>query len=242
MAKVICVLYEDPVDGYPKSYPRDDLTKIERYPGGQTLPTPKAIDFKPGTLLGSVSGELGLRKYLESLGHTLIVTSDKDGPNSVLERELPDAEVVISQPFWPAYLTAERIASFCAAVGETNPLYVDEAAAARGPYGGIIAPPAFVAGFRYGDEVFERIPVFRRGGLMAGIDFELEQPLRPGDSIRVSSVVKEIYEKTGRTGTMVFAVVRSTLINQKGEVVARIDHRMMNRPGREKSGTVMDEK
>ena len=135
----------------------------------------------------------------------------------------------------PILVTAERIASFCAAVGETNPLYVDEAAAARGPYGGIIAPPAFVAGFRYGDEVFERIPVFRRGGLMAGIDFELEQPLRPGDSIRVSSVVKEIYEKTGRTGTMVFAVVRSTLINQRDEVVARIDHRMMNRPGREKA-------
>jgi formate dehydrogenase len=110
MSKVICVLYDDPVDGYPKAYPRDDLPKIERYPGGQTLPTPMAIDFKPGTLLGSVSGELGLRRYLESLGHTLVVTSDKDGPNSVFERELPDAEIVISQPFWPAYLTAERIA------------------------------------------------------------------------------------------------------------------------------------
>src|SRR5271169_6458896 len=110
MAKIVCVLYDDPIDGYPKSYPRDDLPKIERYPSGQTLPTPKAIDFKPGTLLGSVSGELGLRKFLESLGHTLIVTSDKDGLDSVLERELPDAEIVISQPFWPAYLTAERIA------------------------------------------------------------------------------------------------------------------------------------
>src|SRR5271155_4257317 len=110
MSKVLCVLYDDPVDGYPKSYPRDDLPKIERYPGGQTLPTPKAIDFKPGMLLGSVSGELGLRKYLESLGHMLIVTSDKDGPDSVLERELPDAEIIISQPFWPAYLTKERIA------------------------------------------------------------------------------------------------------------------------------------
>ena len=38
------------------------------------------------------------------------MTSDKDGPDSVFERELPDAEIVISQPFWPAYLTAERIA------------------------------------------------------------------------------------------------------------------------------------
>jgi formate dehydrogenase len=110
MAKVVCVLYDDPVDGYPKSYPRDDLPRIDHYPGGQTLPTPKSIDFKPGTLLGSVSGELGLRKYLESNGHTLIVTSDKDGPDSVLERELPDMEVVISQPFWPAYMTAERFA------------------------------------------------------------------------------------------------------------------------------------
>src|ERR1700732_1160900 len=110
MAKIICVLYDDPVDGYPKSYPRDDLPKIEHYPGGQTLPTPTAIDFKPGALLGSVSGELGLRKFFEGLGHTFVVTSDKDGPNSVLERELPDAEVVISQPFWPAYLTAGRIA------------------------------------------------------------------------------------------------------------------------------------
>ena len=110
MAKIVLVLYDDPVDGYPTSYARDDLPKIDKYPDGQTLPTPKAIDFQPGVMLGSVSGELGLRKYLESQGHTLIVTSDKDGPNSVLERELHDAEIVISQPFWPAYLTAERIA------------------------------------------------------------------------------------------------------------------------------------
>ena len=110
MAKVVCVLYDDPVDGYPPKYARDDLPVIERYPGGQTVPSPKAIDFKPGELLGSVSGELGLRKYLEINGHTFVVTSDKDGPNSVLERELVDADVIISQPFWPAYMTAERIA------------------------------------------------------------------------------------------------------------------------------------
>jgi formate dehydrogenase len=110
MAKVFCVLYDDPVDGYPSTYPRDGLPHLDHYPGGQTLPTPSAIDFTPGTLLGSVSGELGLRPYLEGLGHELIVTSDKDGENSELDRHLADAEVVISQPFWPAYLTAERIA------------------------------------------------------------------------------------------------------------------------------------
>jgi formate dehydrogenase len=110
MAKVVCVLYDDPVDGYPTSYARNSLPGIDHYPGGQTLPTPEAIDFVPGTLLGSVTGELGLRKFLESNGHSFVVTSDKEGPDSVFERELADAEVVISQPFWPAYLTAERIA------------------------------------------------------------------------------------------------------------------------------------
>ena len=110
MAKVLCVLYDDPVDGYPPSYARDQIPVIERYHDGQRTPTPQAIDFTPGELLGCVSGELGLRAFLEGRGHELVVTADKDGPQSVFERELPDAEVVISQPFWPAYLTAERIA------------------------------------------------------------------------------------------------------------------------------------
>ena len=110
MAKVLCVLYDDPVDGYPPAYARDDIPRIERYPDGQSTPTPEGIGFKPGELVGCVSGELGLREFLEDRGHELVVTSDKDGPDSVFERELVDAEVVISQPFWPAYLTAERIA------------------------------------------------------------------------------------------------------------------------------------
>jgi formate dehydrogenase len=110
MAKVLCVLYDDPVDGYPPSYARDDVPTIARYHDGQTAPSPQHVDFTPGELLGSVSGELGLRDFLEERGHTLVVTSDKDGPDSTFERELADAEVVISQPFWPAYLTAERIA------------------------------------------------------------------------------------------------------------------------------------
>jgi formate dehydrogenase len=110
MATVLCVLYDDPAAGYPPAYARDEIPSIERYHDGQSTPTPEAIGFEPGELLGCVSGELGLREFLEQRGHRLIVTSDKDGPDSVFERELPEAEVVISQPFWPAYLTAERIA------------------------------------------------------------------------------------------------------------------------------------
>ena len=110
MAKVLCVLYPDPIDGYPPHYARSDIPKIGVYPNGQTAPSPSAMDFRPGDLLGCVSGELGLRSFLEKRGHDLVVTADKEGPSSVFDRELPTAEIVISQPFWPGYLTAERIA------------------------------------------------------------------------------------------------------------------------------------
>ena len=43
MSKVVCVLYDDPVKGYPKKYARDDLPKLTHYPGGQSLPTPQGI-------------------------------------------------------------------------------------------------------------------------------------------------------------------------------------------------------
>lgn len=110
-AKVVVALYPDPVSGYPPKYARDDIPKIDVYPDGQTAPTPSGVDFTPGELLGCVSGELGLRKYLESNGHTLVVTSDKDGEGCELDKELVDADIVISQPFYPAYITRARMES-----------------------------------------------------------------------------------------------------------------------------------
>ncbi|WP_407688905.1 NAD-dependent formate dehydrogenase [Mycobacterium sp. HUMS_1102779] len=110
MARCVMVLYPDPVGGYPPTYARDGIPEIAGYPDGSTLPSPARTDFTPGELLGCVSGALGLREFFEERGHELIVTSDKDGPDSEFERALPGADIVISQPFWPAYLTEERIA------------------------------------------------------------------------------------------------------------------------------------
>ena len=107
--KVLCILYDDPKGGMPSGYALDNIPKLEKYPDGMTLPSPKAIDFTPGELLGCVSGELGLRKFLEDAGHTLVVTSDKDGDGCQADKELVDADVVISQPFFPYYLTREKM-------------------------------------------------------------------------------------------------------------------------------------
>ena len=107
--KVLCVLYDDPKGGMPKSYPLSDLPKLEKYPDGMTLPSPKGRDFTPGQLLGCISGELGLRKFLEDNGHEFIVTNSKDGDGCEADKHIVDADIVISQPFFPYYLTKERI-------------------------------------------------------------------------------------------------------------------------------------
>ena len=108
--KILCVLYDDPKKGMPKSYPLSSLPKLDKYPDGMTLPSPKGRDFTPGELLGCVSGGLGLKKYLESNGHEFIVTNSKDGEGCEADKHIVDADIVISQPFFPYYLTKERIA------------------------------------------------------------------------------------------------------------------------------------
>jgi len=121
--KVLASLYADPKAGYPPKYARDSVPFVPDYPNvgtdgvgagkrDQTAPYDgdfSKVDFTPGELLGCVSGELGLRKFLEDRGHTLVVTDDKDGEDSVFEREIVDADIVISQPFWPAYITESRM-------------------------------------------------------------------------------------------------------------------------------------
>ena len=108
--KILCVLYDDPKGGMPESYALSQLPKIDKYPDGMTLPSPKGRDYTPGQLLGCVSGELGLRKFLESNGHELVVTNSKDGDGCEADKHIVDSDIVISQPFFPYYLTKERIA------------------------------------------------------------------------------------------------------------------------------------
>jgi acyl dehydratase len=125
----------------------------------------------------------------------------------------------------PVEITAEMIASFCAMMGETNPVYTDSfQPEEHAP----IAPPAFVATFRALEDIFDYLPQ-HVPRLAAGMDIEFVEPIRAGDAISISSKLAESYTKTGRSGMMTFFVIRSTLTNQRGGVVARIDHRFTYR-------------
>ncbi|TMB51633.1 MAG: MaoC family dehydratase [Deltaproteobacteria bacterium] len=121
-------------------------------------------------------------------------------------------------------VTADELVAFARALGETRPEYTE-----AGP--ALVAHPTYCVRFRggrfYPEELLKLIDV--RSGFDAGKDIQLGAPVRPGDTIEVRSTVHEVYEKTGRTGSMVFVVIRYTLSNQRGEMLAIVDNRFMHR-------------
>ena len=119
-------------------------------------------------------------------------------------------------------VTAEELISFARALGETHPRYVDD-----GPE--LVAHPTYCVRFKgqkfFPDTLPEKLRF--RMSFDAGKDIRLGSPIRPGDVITVVSTLHEVYEKTGRTGSMVFVVVRFTMENQRGQTVAVVDNRFM---------------
>jgi len=119
-------------------------------------------------------------------------------------------------------VTAQEIHDYAESLGETHPAFF-----ATEP----IAPPTFCVKFR-GNRFFH--PGLPHEALLrgfdAGKDIQFGAPIRAGDVISTRNVLHELYEKTGRTGSMVFIVTRQTMTNQRGEMVAVIDNRFMLRP------------
>jgi acyl dehydratase len=116
----------------------------------------------------------------------------------------------------------EDLIAYAKALGETNPLYLDEEAAKAGPYGTIIAPPLYynLLSLRAG---LDPKVNFGTTGFDAGQHVEFFEPIRAGDTISAKTQVADVYAKTGRTGTMVFTIRRTTFTNQKGEKTIVMD-------------------
>lgn len=120
---------------------------------------------------------------------------------------------------------AEELIAFAKALGETSPCYTE-------PGPALVAHPTYCVRFK-GQKFFpDNLPesLKTRMSFDAGKDLELGVPIRPGDTITVRSTLHDVYEKTGRSGSMVFVVVRFTLANQRGELLAKVDNRLMYRP------------
>lgn len=92
-----------------------------------------------------------------------------------------------------------------------------------------VAPPTFVVSLRTHRFLPPNMPNLGRSGFDAGKDIDFGVPIRSGDVLESRSTVHDIYEKTGRTGSMRFIVLRTVVTNQHGEQVAVIDQKMMFR-------------
>ncbi len=130
-------------------------------------------------------------------------------------------------------VSRQEIVDYARTLGVTDPQWLDETVAALGPHGRLVALPSFVVRLR-GPMVVPPLAAedMRRSGYLgfdAGKDIELGVPIEAGDVITLSSRITEVYEKTGRSGSMVFLVHRSELHNQRGERVAQIDSRLMQK-------------
>ncbi len=118
-------------------------------------------------------------------------------------------------------VTRELLLEYADLMGATHPIYLDaEAARARG-YRDIIAMPTFLLAESSLPLVPPEVP-FTGGGLNAGYECTFDREVYPGDTLTYSTALADLYEKTGRSGTMHFAIRETTVTNQRGERVARI--------------------
>ena len=125
-------------------------------------------------------------------------------------------------------VSAEMMLAFAHAVGETSPQYVDPDAAQQTASGGLIAPPIFYDVFR-ADQMPDPKVQFGKISFNAGQRCEFYTPVRPGDTITLKTRITDVYEKTGRTGKMVFIVRETTYENQNGEKVAVVEQSQVRR-------------
>ena len=138
--------------------------------------------------------------------------------------EFDRSVIGVDAPVGSHLVTREEIIAYATAMGETNPLYMDEEAAKAGPYGDIIAPPGFYHSLRLNQMPDPRVQSGdRNSGYIAGQSIEYFEPIQAGDTISAKVQVADVYTKTGRTGTLVFVVRRTTYTNQHGRTVMIVD-------------------
>jgi acyl dehydratase len=137
---------------------------------------------------------------------------------------------LIGKEYPPYAVTVERgkIKEFARAIGDANPLYLDDRVGAASEWGDLIAPPTFSVTFR--DEAADTAAFLRELGtdisriLHGEQEFEIFRPLQPGQTYLCRSKVVDIYEKAGRSGPMAFVVRETSIADGSNDIVAAMRH------------------
>ena len=122
----------------------------------------------------------------------------------------------------PFEVTKEQIKAFSQSIGDSNPIFNDQAAARAAGYADVVAPPTFCTLMVHQVKLPDIKLNFGRNRRHAGQRVQPRKSIVAGDMLTASSHLKDVYPKTGRSGTMVFIVWETTFRNQSGEVVADV--------------------
>lgn len=129
---------------------------------------------------------------------------------------------VLGVPTEPTVIEIDKsaIARFCEAIGDPNPMWLDEDYARSRRNGGAVAPPTFLAGARMRG-IRPTVPHGLKRVLDGGGEWEFYRPVRPGDVLTVTSKVADLTEREGKMGRMLFTVTETVWKNQRNELVAK---------------------
>lgn len=159
--------------------------------------------------------------------------SDAPPPESLLTEELRGWIGREATYEAPEELGRAAIRYYALALADENPLYRDETHAGGTRFGGLIAPPTLVVETNqyadlplrpedgYNGHAWEGLPIPVPCTLVrGGNEYELLQPVRPVDRLRVLWRIEEITERRGRAGPMLVLVARAEYWNQCGDLLA----------------------
>ncbi len=118
----------------------------------------------------------------------------------------------------------DRILAFARSCGETEPRFTDPS------HPDFQAPPTYAARFVSRRILPEALPYLAARGFDAGKTVWVHGPIRPGDKLTAHSKIADIYEKTGRSGRMIFIVHQMEFYNQDGKLVSVVDWRLVRQP------------
>ena len=138
-----------------------------------------------------------------------------DPPITDAQRQILGKEFVRSEQ----HVTRDMLLDYAHLMGTTHPPYIDAEAARAQGYRDLIAMPTFLIAEAATPLVPPEIP-FHGGGLNAGYACTFFGEVYPGDTLTYSTCIADIYDKTGRSGTMRFVIRETMITNQDGKTVA----------------------
>lgn len=133
--------------------------------------------------------------------------------------DLDQSLIGLTGPQYVFEVEKRHIRQFAEAIGDSNPLYVDEEYAKSTIYGGIIAPPSFPVAIGADSGQGVELPLDYSRMLHGEQEFIYHRPIRAGDRLSCQMKVTDVYEKEGKNGPMQFLVMDTEMMDEEGELV-----------------------